>query len=382
MNHRENEITLFLKNAYKIKEYNKNKFSVKDVYLMLLSYDLDLDEFNISYDDNYFSYFTEFYKDNKNLNISQETDKDNYFIISNINNHNNLIKLNLNVTPDKYFTVLSKLIGYLSEHDEIKHYSKISKCSRNDQIILGFLRKDDLLKVIEFINSNNTIYDNLRLSHPFFIHYDKNGICFDFNLDYTHVISYLIYKYFENKYDINSIKADDFVYFVRKIYNELINIESLKFYNDFINSELLDNVSNDDINTYISNYLYIFEEFSRLYEDDSLDLCYKLFEYSGLEKENNDRSKYLSKKYDLIKIKETVDSYIKFAYSKYNDVDEISRRLSDFAKDSISDKEYALRYITREHDYRELFKNISSDDIYRITNNDIYSYVDNILKLV
>ena len=379
MSNRQDEITSFLKNAYNIKSRNNQKFSVKDIYLMLLSYDLDLDEFNLTYDDNYFSYFKEFYKNNININISDELDINNYFTVSNILDHSNLIKMYLNVSPDKYFTVLSKLIGFLSTHDEIKHYSKISKYSRSDQIVLGFLRKDDLLKVSEYILNTDTIHDYLRSSNPFLI---NNGVAFDFNHDYNKVISCIIYKYLEDKHDVELVKADDFVYFVRKLYNDLINLESFDLYDDFINSELFASTDNEDINKLLSDYLYILEEFYRLYEDDNFDLCYKLYEYSCLDKENEERYKYLSNKHELYNVKKSIDSYIKYAYSKYHDADEVAHRLSDYAKDSIFDSEYASRYITRDKGYRDLFKDISSDKLYRITNNDIYTYVDNIIRLI
>ena len=128
--------------------------------------------------------------------------------------------------------------------------------------------------------------------------------------------------------------------------------------------------------------LYILEEFYRLYDDDNLELCYKLYEYSSLDRENEERFKYLTSKQKLSNAKNTIDSYIKYAFAKYNDADEVSRRLSDFAKDSISDSEYASRYITRDKGYRDMFKDITSDLVYRITNNDIYTYVDNITKLI
>lgn len=381
MENRQSDITLFLQNAYRIKSHNPENFSLKDVYMMLLSYDLDLDEFNQAYDNNYFSYFTEFYKGNKDINITDDPSDSNYLLVSNILNHTNFINLYLNVANEKYFTVLSKLISYLVEHPEIKHYSKISKYSRSDQIILSFLKKDDLLKVAEYINSNDLISNYLRMTNPFMIKNNKNGVSFDFGLNFNYIISYLIDKYLKNKYDAYDIKADDFAYFVRKFYNEIIDMESFSTYKDFISSELFANVSSDDVNKVLSNYLYIFEEFYRLFSDGSLDLCFKLYEYSNLDKESNERYKYLVSKNNLYMIKEIIDSYIKYAYAKYSNPDEISRRLSDFAKESISDPNYASRYITREHNFRDLFKNISSDQIYQITNNDIYYYVDSIIKL-
>ena len=54
MNAKHAEINLFLQNAYRIKNHNPEKFNIKDVYMMILSYDLDLDEFNEAYDNNYF----------------------------------------------------------------------------------------------------------------------------------------------------------------------------------------------------------------------------------------------------------------------------------------------------------------------------------------
>ena len=216
------------------------------------------------------------------------------------------------------------------------------------------------------------------------------GFSFDKELSYNAAISYIINEYLETKHDVSEINSDDFVYFVKTYYEDLIASNSFENYETLISSFMFSNslkemkISNPnvDINNVLSDYLYIFEQFFRLYdEDDDLGLYSQLYNYSRSADESKERHSFLKKKYDLYIAKRNIDDYIKYAYAKYNDADEVAHRLLECAKAKNVDLDFALNYITRDKGYREKFIDITADQIYTVTNNDIYEYVDNILKL-
>ena len=157
-------------------------------------------------------------------------------------------------------------------------------------------------------------------------------------------------------------------------------ISSFMFSNSL--KEMKINNPDIDINNVLSNYLYLFEQFFKLYdEEDSLDLYSQLYDYSKSSEESKKRHSFLKRKYDLYLAKRDIDDYIKYAYAKYNDPEEVSHRLSECAKAKISGLDFAVNYITRDKGFRERFLSVTADQIYTVTNNDIYTYVDSVLKI-
>ena len=392
MINRHNEITSFLKYTYKIKSKYEDSFNLREIYSLLSSYGLYKDEVQSLYSENYFAYFIEFYKDNNNIDVFFDKSQKDYLQANNIASTRdyNFIKLYINISKDDYFDVVKKLLDFLSKNPDIKHLSSISKVCRSDQIVIRVRTIEDALRISHFINGDLSIVNTLRYPNPFLFRDKLIGYSFDNELSFSTSISYLINEYLESKNAEEEINADDFVYFVKTYYNDIINKDSFDNYDKLINSDMFtvsynrmkSNNPNTTINDTLSNLLYIFEQFYRLYdEDDDLKLYHQLYEYSKSHDKNIERIEYLNIKYNIYSDKKVLDEYIKFAFAKYNDYEEVAHRITEFAKAKVSNLDSYYQYITREKDFRSKFINISPDHIYMITNNDIYGYVDKIIKI-
>ena len=388
---RHSEITSFLKYTYNYLNNIPDDERISKIMELLLSYGLYKDEVNKDYNESYFSYFIEYYRNNKNLNVAKNSKDNESIIATNIfdENTDNRIKLSINVSYDDFFTFTSKLLLFLSLNSDIKHVTHISKKCTSNQIVIDLINKDDVTKINNFINGDLKLINSLRYPNPFMLRDRMIGFTFDKNLDFNSAISYLISEYLFTKHSEDEIKADDFNYFVKKSYNDLISYESFDLYSKFISDQLFlsklnNSASNENITNVsdlLSGYLYIFEQFYRLYDvDDDLQLFNQLYDFSIDENENKNRCEYLKKKYDLYGTKQLLDSYIAYMLSVYKDSDDIASRIIEFAKYKVEGNPKSLLLITRENDFRNKFKNISADQIYLVTNNDINAYVDLIVR--
>ena len=178
-------MTSFLQYTYKYKNENPNHFNITTIYNFLSTYGLYKEEVKFPYDENYFTYFKEYYRNNPNIRVDE---------VNNINNIDdfNFIKIYLNPSKDSYFNLATKLLTFLSANPDIKHYSDFSKECRSDQVILRVRKIEDAKKIINFINNDLTIVNNLRYPNPF-LHWDKMvGFAFDKELSFNSAISYVI----------------------------------------------------------------------------------------------------------------------------------------------------------------------------------------------
>lgn len=395
MNNRQDDITSFLKYAYKVKNGKQKDFSEKDVYLLLLSYDIDQNDFGKSYSNSYFDYWIEFYKNNKNIKICDSLNDDDYLRFDNINNidDNNFIKLFINVSKDRYFNAVTKLIEYLTINVDIEHISKISKIVRSDQISIEVRNLRNALKLINYIHSNQNVFSGLKNANPFVLRYGNVGLSFDNIVGYNMAMSFVIYLYLINVKDIGEICAANFVSFVTEFCNNVIDHNSFDVYADFINNTYVINnynsvknvIPNLDINTIVSEYLVIYENFIKIYySGDDLTYFAKYYEEFKNRKINIDIYNICKRKHKLYASKNILNEYIKYAYIKYNsNKDAIYNALSNFViclNSQKRDFDKAIMYITKDKGFRKAFVDITSEDILLITKNNIYSYIENLLN--
>lgn len=397
MTARANEITSFLQYAYNFKSAYPNSINADYIYSFLSAYDVENNDLKTPYDPGYFTYFTEYYKNNKVLDLFNDPSQKDFLQVQHFNSNRrddlNFIKLYINVSKNGYFNSVSSLLNFLSQHPEIEHMSKISKECRSDQIVLRVRDMDGVAKIINHISSDSNILNNLKNSNPFLMKFGAVGLAFDNLLSYNDLISHFINDYLETKNNVAEVNADDFVSYLMNIYNDLISEEVNETYMNYISSDLMANhlshLKSIGLRSTPSDVLlihsYILNQFISLYNNEDLNRLNALYEQSRNKEYNKSVTDFFDQKYKLYReigstlyYKKIIDDYILFAAFKYHNVQEVANRLSEFAKGRINDPDTAIRNITRESGFRDKFNNISPDTIYQVTNNDIYGYVYNL----
>lgn len=124
-------------------------------------------------------------------------------------------------SDEKQIAAVLEYTNFL-DNNKIENDSKLSKPNRADSLVSRIRKKEDVKKIIEFINTSeykDIIYD----TNPFLINEGKVGLAFDGTLSYNTLIAKYIYCYLqeckkENKLD--TMNANDFRKFILKYYNE------------------------------------------------------------------------------------------------------------------------------------------------------------------
>lgn len=119
------------------------------------------------------------------------------------------------------------IFDYLSR-ENIKHVSKIGKEIRFDDIVIRLVNKEDVQKLIDFINSNEYLKEGLIQANPFCFNKDGIGLAVDGRLSYNSTLATLITNYingrkFSGKF--SSVSAEDFYNFVEDYYNYVFSSE-------------------------------------------------------------------------------------------------------------------------------------------------------------
>lgn len=405
MTSRQNEMTSFLKYAYSFKSVSPDIINNVAIYSLLSAYDIDYNDVKSPYNISFFENLTNQYMNNAVLDVYTDITQNSFLQVHHMNEYSkdnhNYIKMYINVTKDSYYNAVNTVVDFLAQHPEIEHISKVSKVCRSDQIVLRVKNMDDAVKIINFISSNKDILNNLKRTNPFLMSYGFLGLAFDRTLTFNGTIAYLVNEYLSTKTDVNSVDANDFINYIKNLYRELSSNEITDSYIKYINNDLvkhhLDHIRGANpyatVNEVLSTHLYMFEQLVYLYnKEEDLNYFNNLYEHSKNKEFEQKRMEFLNFKYDtylrqndvnktgeldtnLLNVKTTLDDFITYAFFKYKDVQIVEDCISNFLKDRIKDPQSASRNITRDKDFRSKFMNMSSEDIYEVTNSDISRYV-------
>lgn len=395
MNSRFEEITSFLKYTYETKKQNPD-YSVFDLSTYILKkYDVDKLKNNQDYNQ-YFDYWINYYKDNKNIVVGKDFSKPGHLIIRNNSNNeffDTFINLYLNVSEKGLFNFVSNLINYFHHHLDINYYADVCADAQSDQIVIKLVNITDANQIIDYIYKEPSLYNVLRRTNPFVIHHGLIGISCSKYLNYSDVISYFIEEYLDQKYDEYKIDGNDFISFLNDYLEQLTSLSCFDKFERLINSDLFlrdyDTLSDIDLSKtkddVFDEYLFFIKQFIKLYDGNDFLEFIKIFEQLKTNFESVENKKIFNMKNHLKSVKDDLDSYIKYVFQvKGEKPDEIENRLITFMqnKDSSDDNLVlrAQRSITRDLNYRSKFKNISPSDISIITNNEILEYIEQLLK--
>lgn len=384
MNDRFEEIDNFLKYFAKIYEQNPDVEIRKDTfYHELCGYDYNdsPDQYEkIGY---YFDQWKDRFRESKSLDVFHSPAQKRFLQFhSKERGLGKEYKLYLSFSKDNIFESVNKVFDFIDENN-IVNFSKVADMIRSDDVVLRIQNKDDVDKVINFINNDEELVKNAKKTNPFLLRNGVVGYAYDNYLSYNDTVCNMIKMYFDNvrkNSSFDNVSFENFRNFVNNAYHN--TFVSCNDVNAFINQDFFqkrDETFYSDVDKFI-NYKEVIQMLNYSLENNTnMNNYYNFVESNRSKKEYN----RLYDKYDKVLsgdnleendyVKDILDNYIALAINKYG-----SRNTSLRIKGYISGDP---NVITREGNFRKLFTNfVCSDDILRITDSDIDSYVKSFIE--
>ena len=396
MDSRFKEIDSFLKNyAELIKQNPEREFGISFWYAQLSGYGYTNEEYKTDIRDKWDDLINYFKIDpnrpaNQNLNVYNDNSQIHFlqFASAQKSPPNEIYKMYISFDKE-HIGPAAKLIFDFVRNNGMESHSKLSDTLRCDSIVMRIKGEDNVVKLLDFINSNDYLVRNARVTNPFILRAGKVGIAYDAYLSYNNTLSEVLYNYFYMKRSSNLLETvcyKDFAIYARNygkaMYSSTEAVEYISSLRTFKQCEQRWDMSKAEVH---DNYKKI------------LDLIGKsVQEYFTLDDFLHTVSGYMNKRFesdvqrvsnptvrldqhttsDTIRLdqkfeeeKKLLDEYVNFALSKYSKVDIVANALSAYADGNPNT-------ITPEKGFRERFKNfIPPSHISTLTLNDTYSYV-------
>lgn len=293
------------------------------------------------------------FRNNKNVNVFSngyfwvienrdgKSDKEFY------SEMDNSIKLYVSVDRKKIYNVAVSLFNFMIK-ENIVTQSKISKEMRNDALVCRIANKDDVIKIVDFLNGLN--YHSSVSPNPFVFDNGKVSVARDGQLSYNVTLSKLLKEYLSlqrisNRLD--KVSCDDFDKFIKSqiemlkgnqksYFMHLYEIDTKEKCIDFI---MICNLISKNINNELS-----------------LNEIFKYSEITDLEIEKQNK---MYSKYDEDKI-----LYVINGLANYYSVEDVHNIIMKF----IDTGDY--NYFTRKDNIRTIVSdNFSQDDVKNIVSN-------------
>ena len=396
MESRIEEIDNFLKSYALIVRDNPNyNFDPDFWYAQLSGYGYTKEENEISIRDQWDDLINYFKIDpnrpaNHNLNVYNDTRQTRFlqFMNSASSNGNEYYKMYISYDKEHIGPAV-KLIFDFVRNNGMESHSKISDRLRSDSIVMRIKGEDNVVKLLNFINGNDYLVRNARVSNPFLFRTGKVAMAYDAFLSYNETLSEVLYNYFYIKRSSNSLDSvsyEDFAAYARNyekaMYSSPEAIEYISKLQSFKRCEQGRGMSKSDVH---DNYKKILDLIGKSVQKDFTldDYLHSVFGYMNnrfesdvqsvsnptvrLDQNTSSDTIRLDQKFE--EEKELLDEYINYALSKYNSVDVITDALNAYGSGN-------PKTITRDRDFRVRFHNcIPISHIATLTFNDTYSYV-------
>lgn len=383
------QIEHFLNGFSNLYKQNPNLEICSDtIYYNLSIYGLTEEEKNC--DINYmFPRWIEKFNDAKNLRVYR--DKRQYAFLQFANYYDcnpcEMIKVYMSFSEENMEKSVNLIFDFM-EQNNIKSASKVAQRLRSDSVVLRLFSKEEAMQVLNFINSNEFLCRNAKLTNPFSMKVGVCGIAYDDRLSYNSCISKIIAEYFKkirttNQFD--NVSFENFGNFVYEFYqNTFINRTQLDM---LINSNEFQKYAqkHNTISQVVVNWKQITETFmTHLYSQNDINKYFELYDKFVNQYKTNE----LARQYENGMLVEDV-----FTNETKNDKVNIINEYINYAKVAYGDKQVVIqlnsfiktdnyKLITRTNDCREKFKkyNITGLDIINLTNNNVQEYVSNFGK--
>jgi len=242
------------------------------------------------------------------------------------------------------------IFDFLTENN-ISHLSRIGKDPRIDDIVIRLVDKEDAIKLINFVSSNNYIQEGLLKSNPFALNVNNITIACDGRISYNNTVATLLQLYISTKRKENTLEevnVNDFYEFVNNYYKKV-----------FVNKTHIHRLKTDfnvDINNkkLVINYMNVLELILKASNND-FSFTDFLIHYNNC-KSNEIKDKKQSKFYETKKMSEVelnnmTKEIIQTLLKTYKDEIIVTDRLRSYL--SYNDE----RYLNREYGLREKVTN-------------------------
>lgn len=291
------------------------------------------------------------------------------------------VKIYLSFSKEDVYECVNMIFDYIDQN-EFNTVSKVADTRRSDEVVLRMSNVEDAKKVIEYINGNEYLAKRAKPVNPFLIKSGVVGLANDRLISYNETLSFMIAEYFKKVEDYDKVSLLDFRRFVVNFYNNVF--ASGSDYENFCNSSIFLEYSDSysRISDRMANFYQVFRtlimslDSKTKLEDyfNHVSMCqdnnrfYKLSEYFS-----NMQDKSLNKSNESIDKEALLKEYIVYASKKYG-INNVSTYIISYVNGNAN-------AITRDNNYRDLFvKNLTADDILKITNNDIKGYINQLLN--
>lgn len=289
-------------------------------------------------------------------------------------------KLYLNLPYQNIEEGVIKIFDFLSSNN-IETRSKVADIRRSDEIVLRLTKKEDAIKVINYLNNEPYFQKYSSKTNPFIPRYGVVGAAYDDLESYNCVISDLLSQYYTTKIKtktLDKVSLVDFSTFVQKTYHGIFHDHS-QMHQYFDQPELQDYTRHPNKESQILNHKNIMnliikslkgnlliENFITMLETcrDEKKAQIELADLSDiyLNKDRNLNTPRISKE------QKTLDDYINLAISMYG-----LKWATKYLKSYINGN---LNSITREKGFRSLFRQyLSPNQVLEIADYDIENYM-------
>ena len=238
------------------------------------------------------------------------------------------------------------IFDFLSENN-ISHLSKIGKDTRIDDIVIRLVDKEDAIKLINFVSSNNYIQEGLLKPNPFALNVNNIAIACDGRISYNSTVATLLQLYIADKRKentLNEVNVNDFYEFINNYYKKV-----------FVNKTHIHRLKTDfdvDINNkkVVINYMNVLELILKARNND-FSFTDFLVHYSNCKnneiKDNKQSKFYETKKMSDVELNNMTKEIIQTLLKMYKDERTARNYLSSYI--CYNDE----RYLTREYGLRE-----------------------------
>lgn len=366
------EITNLLKYAIAANQSSNQPFDEKYIYNVLEVYGLTNSEIvNRNYDQTVFSKVYPQFANDPNLKVFQEGRCFIYFNNNgtNVTRDTKYMKLYVSIKHDGLQVCSNEIFNYIS-NNKMETNSKISILDRSDDVVIRLRNPEDAMRVINFINSNQTIKNYSRTTNPFLNRDGIVGMAFDENLSYNSCVSHLVTAYLNELRNYNSLSiasAEGLLRFIDDYIKN--NLREPIGVNKFMNTELFQRnlkrlspyIQGDIRAKLLANFN---ETFSLIYENtkgiDNINSYIEKYNYSIQPERNKKIEDYYTTQVNAKE--ELVDSYVKYALGKYKNINVVINCLEKYINgDALG--------ITRDQDFREKFQQlIKPNDVANLIN--------------
>ena len=232
------EIDSFLKYFSEIVRENPNfSFNSDTFYGEFMSYDLANNE-RSKLIRNMFGDWINNFKHKENIDVFWDKRQGRFLQFrNNKGNGGKEYKLYLSFLGDKMYNAVNLIFDFIEKND-IEHYSKVADIVRADSIVLRITNKDDMKKVVNFINSNSFLTQNARKTNPFLMRNGVVGFAYDdtesFNSFTTQILDVYFKEVKKNK-NFERVSIQNFSAYLNKLYfDTFIDMNNIENFNNNI----------------------------------------------------------------------------------------------------------------------------------------------------